>query len=53
MNISTFYPIVKILTDFIIIPVSILLFNEKINIYNYIGLATGSLSIYLLSIQTK
>ena len=48
-NISTIYPIIKIVSDLIVIPSGVFLFHEKLNLYNYLGVILGIISIYLLS----
>jgi multidrug transporter EmrE-like cation transporter len=50
-NISTIYPMIKIVSDLIVIPVGIFLFHEKLNLYNYLGIILGIFSIHLLSIK--
>jgi multidrug transporter EmrE-like cation transporter len=49
-NISTIYPMLKIISDLIVIPAGVILFHEKLNFYNYLGIILGVFSIYLLSI---
>jgi multidrug transporter EmrE-like cation transporter len=51
-NISTIYPIIKMVSDLIVIPAGIFLFHEKLNVYNYMGMILAIFSIYLLSIKT-
>ena len=50
-NISTIYPMIKIISDLIVIPAGIFIFHEKLNLYNYLGIILGVSSIYLLSIK--
>jgi uncharacterized membrane protein len=50
-NISIIYPMIKIITDFFVILFGIFLFQEKLNLYNYVGFIFGVCSIYLLSIR--
>jgi multidrug transporter EmrE-like cation transporter len=50
-NISTIYPMIKIISDLIVIPAGIFIFHEKLNLYNYLGIILGISSIYLLSIK--
>ena len=50
-NISTIYPIIKMVSDLIVIPWGIFILHEKLNVYNYLGVILSVLSIYLLSIK--
>lgn len=43
------YSMIKILSIIILIPISIILFSEKINIQIVIGLILGCLALYLLN----
>jgi hypothetical protein len=52
-SISTIYPIIKVVSDLIVISGGIFLFHEKLNIYNYLGIILAIFSIYLLSVKNS
>lgn len=50
-NMSKVYPLIKVVSIIIVVCFGVFLFDEKVSIYNIIGIILGLGSIYLLSMK--